>query len=160
MWHDQGNESLVENVKFYFLVTELWWICNAKNNIKQRIWTLFLPISQKQYGRHPTHSSWSCHIYKLLRQVLTKCAMILSLCREGCRLNNTTSPSIRCLSTMSPYWKIIRANAWFKNSNSWFFYSVSATVKTGYVPLILNYSFLNNQINRLNDFWGEKKTPD
>ena len=26
------------------------------------IWTLFLPISQKQYGRHPTHSSWSCHI--------------------------------------------------------------------------------------------------
>ena len=25
------------------------------------IWTLFLPISQKQHGRHPTYSSWSCH---------------------------------------------------------------------------------------------------
>ena len=30
--------------------------------MKQRNWNLFLPISQKQYGRHPTHSSWSCHI--------------------------------------------------------------------------------------------------
>lgn len=28
---------------------------------------------------------------------------MLSLCNEGCRLNSTTSPSIRCLSTISPY---------------------------------------------------------
>ena len=30
------------------------------------IWTLFLPISQKQHPWHPTHSSWSCHIFTLL----------------------------------------------------------------------------------------------
>lgn len=30
-------------------------------------------------------------------------AMMLSLWSEGCRLNSTTSPSIRCLSTISPY---------------------------------------------------------
>ena len=30
---------------------------NAKNNIKQGMLTLFLPISQKQHRRHPTHSS-------------------------------------------------------------------------------------------------------
>ena len=28
----------------------------------KRIWIMFLPLSQKQYLRHPTHSSWSCHI--------------------------------------------------------------------------------------------------
>ena len=27
----------------------------------KEILTLFLPISQKQHPRHPTHSSWSCH---------------------------------------------------------------------------------------------------
>ena len=36
---------------------------NAKNNIKQRNSNTVLPISQKQHLRHPTHSSWSCHIY-------------------------------------------------------------------------------------------------
>ena len=30
---------------------------NAKNNINKGILTLFLPISQKQHPRHPTHSS-------------------------------------------------------------------------------------------------------
>ena len=27
-----------------------------------------MPISQNQYLRHPTHSSWSCHIYKWRRR--------------------------------------------------------------------------------------------
>ena len=31
------------------------------------MWTLFLPISQKQHCRHPSHSSWSCHIYQELQ---------------------------------------------------------------------------------------------
>ena len=35
---------------------------NAKTIWNKGIWTLFLPISQKQHLRHPTHS-WSCHIY-------------------------------------------------------------------------------------------------
>ena len=29
---------------------------NAKHSINKRIWTLFLPLSQKQYLRHPAHS--------------------------------------------------------------------------------------------------------
>ena len=29
-------------------------------------------------------------------------AMILSLCKDGCRLKRTMSPSIKCLSTTSP----------------------------------------------------------
>ena len=37
-------------------------LVNAKNNIKQRNLNTVLPISQKQHHRHPTHSSWSCHI--------------------------------------------------------------------------------------------------
>ena len=40
------------------------------------MWTLFLPISQKQYGRHPTHFSWSCHIYNNIRA--TSCRTDLS----------------------------------------------------------------------------------
>ena len=28
------------------------------------IWTLFLPLSQKQHRQNPTHSSWSCHIFQ------------------------------------------------------------------------------------------------
>ena len=39
---------------------------------------------------------------------LTKCDMMLSLCREGCLLNSTTSPSMRWRSTMSPYWTMKR----------------------------------------------------
>ena len=34
--------------------------------------------------------------------------MMLSLWRDGCRLNSTTSPSTKCLSTMSPYWRRCR----------------------------------------------------
>ena len=39
---------------------------NVKNNIKQRnLNIVFANISsQKQHGRHPTTSFWSCHIYK------------------------------------------------------------------------------------------------
>ena len=29
-----------------------------------RICHLFKPVTQNQYSRHPTHSPWSCHIYK------------------------------------------------------------------------------------------------
>ena len=82
----KGNESLVENVQFLFSYTishnikmlyfdanpitywDIWLqsyeeYVNAKNNINKGIWTLFLPISQKQYHRHPTHSAWSCHTF-------------------------------------------------------------------------------------------------
>ena len=33
--------------------------------------------------------------------------MILILCREGCLLKRTTSPSFMCRSTMSPYFKLL-----------------------------------------------------
>ena len=67
------------------LTLELKSFVNAKNNIKQkRIWTLFLPISQTQYGQHLTHSSWSCHIlvicgsrYKVLWVYCNKNATLL-----------------------------------------------------------------------------------
>ena len=37
-------------------------LANAKSNTKQNILNTVLPISQNQYFRHPTHSSWSCHM--------------------------------------------------------------------------------------------------
>lgn len=49
---------------------------------------------------------------------LTMCAMMLSLCKEGCRLKRTMSPSIRCLSTTSPNlssWAIFSRFPYFKN---------------------------------------------
>lgn len=49
---------------------------------------------------------------------LTIWAMMLSLCRDGCRLKSTMSPSIRCLSTMSPNlssWAIFSRFPYFKN---------------------------------------------
>ena len=78
------NESLVE--KFNFLYTTFLKLRNASFECKPQynwissyrvmknlamlktiwnkgIWTLFLPIFQKQHPQHPTHSSWSCHIY-------------------------------------------------------------------------------------------------
>lgn len=49
---------------------------------------------------------------------LTMWAMMLSLCREGCRLKRTMSPSIMCLSTTSPNlssWAIFSRFPYFKN---------------------------------------------
>lgn len=51
-------------------------------------------------------------------------AMMLSLCREGCRLKRTMSPSIRCLSTTSPNlnsWAIFSRFPYFKNLAKMFF---------------------------------------
>ena len=81
----KGNESFGENFNSHFLTplsfsllhnASFWCrhfdanplhsyeeFVNAKNNIKQRNWNTVLPISQNQYRRHPTHSSWSCNIY-------------------------------------------------------------------------------------------------
>lgn len=81
---------------------------------------LNLKLKSKSYPVHPSLISWThlekrndlsslfsmnanTHCYKPKRSTsLTRWAMMLSLCSEGCRLNNTTSPSIKCLSTMSP----------------------------------------------------------
>ena len=38
---------------------------------------------------------------------LTLWAIILSLCKVGCLLNSTISPSTKCLSTISPFSKTI-----------------------------------------------------
>ena len=89
----KGNESLVENCNFYFLMTftklqnaSFWckphynWIFGnsgyrvmkdltmLKTICNKGIWTLFLPISQKHHSRHPTHSPWSCHICDPIQQ--------------------------------------------------------------------------------------------
>lgn len=61
----------------------------------------------------------SAQIYKVPKPH-TMWAMMLSLCREGCRLKRTMSPSIRCLSTMSPHlssWAILSRFPYFKNLN-------------------------------------------
>ena len=58
---------------------------NAKNNIYKGIWTLFLQISHNQYRRHPTHSSWSCHIlllYLMEAQHLQFDQFMNKLCRK------------------------------------------------------------------------------
>ena len=69
MWYDQGKWITCRKISIpsflhHFLITSQigylricqCWKINKKNK-KQ-----FLPISQKQYIRHPTHSCWSCHI--------------------------------------------------------------------------------------------------
>ena len=78
LWHDQGKWvtcrkiSKIPSLLLYFLITSKYFMLmqtpsqldtwlqsyeefvHAKNNINKRIWTLFLPISQQQYLRHPT----------------------------------------------------------------------------------------------------------
>ena len=91
LWHDQGNESHVGNIQFWFFS-----ICNYpfkmlhvdpnpismghlfagcrdmnsslmfKNNVKHNnltIYHLFQSITQNQYYQHPTHSPWSCQTF-------------------------------------------------------------------------------------------------
>ena len=43
----------------YRVTSNLWVL---KTISKKRIWPLSMPISQKRYLRHQTHSPWSCHI--------------------------------------------------------------------------------------------------
>ena len=85
MWHDQGKWVACRKFQFLFSYTtfsipksdSFWckphynWITGyrvmtdltmLKTIWNKGIWTLFLPISQKQHPQHPTHSSWSCHI--------------------------------------------------------------------------------------------------
>ena len=85
MWHDQGKWVTCRKFQFLFSYTTLsscqhasFWcklhyncisgyrVMNDLSMLKtiqnKGIWTLFLPISEKQHRRHPTHSSWSCHI--------------------------------------------------------------------------------------------------
>lgn len=97
---------------------------------------LNLKLKSKFYPVHPSLISWmhlekrnylsslfsmnaNTHCYKPKRSTsLTRWAMMLSLCSEGCRLNNTTSPSIKCLSTMSPNlssWAIFSRFPYFRN---------------------------------------------
>ena len=87
MWHDQGKWvtcrkfqfqfyyttfSKLENASFWCKPHNNWisgyWVMKDLTMLKtiwnEGIWTLFLPISQKQHLRHPTHSSWSWHICK------------------------------------------------------------------------------------------------
>ena len=78
----KGNKSHLEDIQILVFDTTIWQLKNAtfwreppyeldiwlqsyeqfistKNNIKQKNLTeLSLPISQKQYLQHPTHSSW------------------------------------------------------------------------------------------------------
>ena len=83
MTWSRDMSHLSKNFNFYFLTphchkfknASFWcipdynWISGYRvmNDLsilktKKGIWTLFLPISQKQHGWHSTHSSWSCHI--------------------------------------------------------------------------------------------------
>lgn len=73
-------------------------------------------ISNSSKGRPP-----NVHMMYYLSArlcALTMWAMMLSLWREGCRLNRTISPSIRCRSTISPNfssWAIFSRFPYFKN---------------------------------------------
>ena len=82
----KGNDSHVGNIQFWFFIINHLSILNATfwskphlnrtfgcrdmnilwslKTIKNiRICHIFKPVTQNQYPRHPTHSSWSCHIY-------------------------------------------------------------------------------------------------
>ena len=86
MWHDQGKWVTCRTFQFQFSYitfsnlqnASIWckphynWISGYRVmkdlTMLKTIWnkgflTLFLPISQKQHPRHPTYSSWSCHIW-------------------------------------------------------------------------------------------------
>lgn len=73
-------------------------------------------ISNSSKGKPP-----NVHMMQYLSvrlRALTMWAMMLSLWREGCRLNRTISPSIRCRSTISPNfssWAIFSRFPYFKN---------------------------------------------
>mmetsp|Transcript_9145 Transcript_9145/g.27734 ORF Transcript_9145/g.27734 Transcript_9145/m.27734 type:complete len:209 (-) Transcript_9145:1195-1821(-) len=58
------------------------------------------PSKSALYGVH-THS---LNLKVLHGITLTRCAMMDILCRDGCLLKRTISPSSRCLSTTSPTW--------------------------------------------------------
>ena len=87
MWHGQGEMSRLSKMSIsiflpHFLITSnasFWrkphynWISRnrvmkdltmLKSISNKGIWTLFLPLSQKQHRQNPTHSSWSCHIFQ------------------------------------------------------------------------------------------------
>ena len=93
-WHDMWNESLVKNVNSYFLaplsynfnmlhfdpnpitIGFIWSqsyeeFVNAKNHKQRNLNTVLANIS-KQYGRHPIHSSWSCHKLQKLGSIWKK----------------------------------------------------------------------------------------
>lgn len=73
------------------------------------------PITNVQ---HILYSSRTEAINEHFSQKRTMWAMILSLCREGCRLKRTMSPSIMCLSTVSPNlssWAIFSRFPYFRN---------------------------------------------
>ena len=86
MWHDQGKWVTCRKFQFQFSYTtfsklqhaSFWckphynWmsgyrvmtdLTRLKTIRNKGIGTLFLPISQNQYRRHPTLFSWSCHIW-------------------------------------------------------------------------------------------------
>ena len=85
LWHDQGKWVTCRKFQFQFSYTIFSKLQNASFWCKPHynwrsgyrvmtdlamlktlwckgIWSLFLPISQKQHPWHPTHSSLSCHI--------------------------------------------------------------------------------------------------
>ena len=98
VWHDQGkwvtcrkSQFLFSDTTFSILQNALFWCKSHYNWIasyrvmndltmlkticNKGIWTLFLPIFQKQHFRHPTHSSWSCHIFFLLYDHNKQCTL-------------------------------------------------------------------------------------
>ena len=102
MWHDQGKWVTCRKFQFqlsYITFSKLknasfWckphynWISGyrvikdltmLKNNMKQRNFNPVLPIPKKQHPRHPTHSSWSCHICDLFLYILPDTVCPLSL---------------------------------------------------------------------------------
>ena len=73
----------------------------------RHVTTRYQGIFSSEEGSRPWERDWMkcmpvCQWGKFVHH--TWCAMILSLWRDGCRLNNTTSPSIKWRSTMSPYY--------------------------------------------------------
>ena len=104
LWHDQGKWVTCRKCQFLFSYTTFSKLQNAsfwckphhnwvsgyrvmkdltmlKTIWNKGIWTLFLPISQKQHPRHPTHSSWSCHILLTCKHIIffvrCRCSFIL-----------------------------------------------------------------------------------
>ena len=63
---------------------------NAKTIWNKRIWTMFFPLSQKQYRWHPTHSYLSFHNCNLIY-------IIITLSRSSTRLSLSPRKSVQSI---------------------------------------------------------------
>ena len=125
--------------------------------VSSRKWYLKMPWSYVKPLAPINNSRWWWR--ECSRAGLTMWAMMLSLCREGCRLNSTMSPSIMCLSTTSPNlssWAILSLFPYLRNlavGRRW------SVLEHMFVGLMKGYKLTQVQRHACNSFSLSDKQP-